>query len=87
MQINGIIMMLDMSGMTWNHAKNFTPFAAKRMLSILQVLTKLQPGFLNQAYYPLLSKCEFLVNFVMWPRLSIEILPLNIPYSCLEFDQ
>lgn len=31
-------MMLDMQGMTWNHAKNMTPFAAKRMLSILQVM-------------------------------------------------
>ena len=36
-QINGIIMIMDLKGLTWKKAKSVSPFYAKRIMSLLQV--------------------------------------------------
>ncbi|KAK3602096.1 hypothetical protein CHS0354_029519 [Potamilus streckersoni] len=35
-QINGVVMIADLKGMGWNHAKNMSPFYAKRIAGLLQ---------------------------------------------------
>ncbi|XP_060066863.1 alpha-tocopherol transfer protein-like [Ylistrum balloti] len=35
-QVNGLIMVIDLKEMGWNHAKNVSPFYAKRVASLLQ---------------------------------------------------
>ena len=35
--MNGVTLLMDMSGMGWNHAKNINPMQAKKMSSVIQV--------------------------------------------------
>ncbi|XP_061183887.1 alpha-tocopherol transfer protein-like [Saccostrea echinata] len=35
-QVNGIIMVMDLDGVGWAHARNISPFYAKRIMSLLQ---------------------------------------------------
>lgn len=36
-QVNGVIMVTDLNGIGWAHAKNMSPLFAKRVSSLLQV--------------------------------------------------
>lgn len=37
-QVTGVIMMMDLKGVGFSHAKNISPFYAKRIMGLLQVL-------------------------------------------------
>ena len=63
-QVNGIVMMMDLDGVGWSHAKNISPLYAKRIMGLIQV--RWLSNNLKNSIYDIIYKIRYtLANFLI----------------------